>query len=368
MYSILLRTKLHRPASPSTAIARPACLQRLQDGLTGKVTLVSAPAGFGKITVVSLWFEAVEAQAAAALRISWLALEEADNHLLRFVHYLVAAIEDKYPQSCAAVTALLHPDEQATTEILADVLADALTQLPGRLILALDDLHLVEDAAIYAFLTRLIQHMANQLHLVLITRVDPPLPLNRWRAQGHLNELRLHDLCFNLAETTTFLHANLDQRPTDAMVATLYERTEGWVVGLRLVVLALRGQTEYAEFAANIASASSRYILDYLVDDVLDQQTPSVQKFLICTAILTRFSAGLCAAVAEMDDASAQRHINDVARANLFLIELTSPDHWYRYHHQFQDMLLSRLHERYSSQAIATLHRQAATWLAAGEK
>lgn len=370
MHSVLLQAKFHRPSAPVAVVERPTLLRRMEEGLHGKVTLVSAPAGFGKSTVVSLWLDKLSNQTAVsdpacALRIGWLSLEEADNQLPRFVRYLIAIVEAQYPQSCATASALLNAKDLPTIEVLADVLGNALTQLPARLMLVLDDLHLVDDAGVYAFLTRLIQRTTNRLHLVLITRVDPPLPLSRWRAQGQLNELRLNDLGFTLAETTSFLGKNLERVPDVDLIALLHQRTEGWVVGLRLAALALRDQRDYAAFVANMKATSTRYIIDYLVDDVLEQQPAGVQQFLTSTAILTRFCAGLCAALLEIDELAAQQTIDEMARANLFLIELSTPANWYRYHHQFQSMLLSRLYERYDSQAIELMHRQAAGWLAA---
>ena len=240
MDSILVRAKLQRPTSSLHTIPRPHLLQRLHSGIHGKVTLVSAPAGFGKSTIVSAWLDQL-ADGSPPHKVSWLGLEEADNHLPRFVRYLIAAIEEAYPQSCTTVLSLLYDDNDTTLEALTDVLVNDLMRLRGRLVLVLDDLHLVNDDAIYAFLSRLIQLIPKQLHLVLITRVDPPLPLNRWRAQGQLNELRIHDLSFTLEETTTFLCENLENRHSAATVAALHELTEGWVVGLRLIALALRG-------------------------------------------------------------------------------------------------------------------------------
>lgn len=369
MHSILVRARLHRPPFSSSFLQRPDLIQRLYDGLNAKVTLISAPAGFGKSTLISSWLDQIEASSTdpdrgASLRVSWLSLEESDNQLPRFVRYLVAAIEEAYPQSCEQVIALLFDKTPSTIEALTDLLANTLTLLPGQLVLVLDDLHTIHDEAIYTFLTRLIQHTSQRLHLVFITRLDPPLPLSRWRAQGLLNELRLRDLSFTLEETTEFLRRNLEYIPTAEIVSTLHEGTEGWVVGLRLVALALRGVTEYSTLVSGFESNSNRYVIDYLMDDVLEQQSPSLQQFLICTAILPRFSPALCAAILEISEGVAQQHINYVARANLFLIELSTPVQWYRYHHQFQTMLLSRLHERYDPQAIAQMHRQAADWLA----
>lgn len=361
-----IRAKLHRPISGDITVPRPHLLHRLDNGLAGKITLVSAPAGFGKSTIICQWLEHLDAHAGTSRspKTCWLSLDETDNQLPRFVSYLILAIEEQYPRSCATVTELLHGKESPVIEVLADVLANVLTLLPQQLIVILDDLHTIDNPAIYAFLTRLIQHTTNRLHLVLITRVDPPLSLNIWRAQGQLNELRLHELAFTLAETPHLLSKQLDQMPSATMIAMLHERTEGWAVGLRLAALALHGQTDYNEFAINMKAASSRYIVDYLVDNVLDQQSAEMQRFLFITAILARFSAGLCAAVMEITEATAQQYINDIARANLFLIDLSTPAYSYRYHHQFQNMLLSRLHERYEQQAIVQLHRQAAEWLA----
>ncbi len=370
MVFIPLRAKLYRPPIVSTVMPRPRLLQHLQRGLTGKVTLVSAPAGFGKSTLVSAWLDQLTAPppdptASPAYMASWLSLDESDNQLPRFVHYVVAAIEECVPQSCRTVAELLQDKPEGTVEALADTLVVALNRLSTPLVLVLDDLHLVNATAVFAFLARLVRHAPPQFHLVVITRVDPPLPLNRWRARGDLNELRLHDLCFDLTETTAFLRMSLAEPMAPDLIAQLHHLTEGWVVGLRMAVLAMRDERDYAAFVTGFAANSNRYIIDYLMDDVLDQQPPSVQQFLICTSILTRFCAALCASVVEVDEATAQQHISHIEHANLFLIELTFPVQWYRYHHQFQSMLLSRLHERYEPQAIAALHRLAAAWLAA---
>lgn len=367
MHSILIRSKLHRPSLAFGTVPRPNLIQHLHKGLNARITLVSAPAGFGKSTIIGTWLDYIEAlpQQSLEIRSSWLSLEEGDNQLLRFMRYFVGAIEEKYPQSCDSVVSLIYDKPPATIEALTDVLTDAISQLPGRLVLVLDDLHLIKDEAIYAFLTRLIQYTYRNLHLVLITRVDPPLPLSRWRAQGQLSELRLHDLSFTIEETTAFFDSQLDHLPTEQMIEILHERTEGWVVGLRLVAMALQGSSDYSALIVGFQANSNRYIIDYLMDDVLDQQSPSLQQFLISTSILNRFSPSLCAAVAEISETVAQQHINFLARANLFLINLSSPTQWYRYHHQFQSMLLSRLHERYDEASIMMLHRQAAAWLAA---
>ena len=369
MYHISLRTKLHRPALGLSVIPRPHLIERLNDGIDGKITLVSAPAGYGKSTLVSQWLDGLaesplEATSEDPCMVSWLSLEEEDNSLPRFLSSVVDAVEANCPETCETVRSILRNQSQPSVEVLTDALIESLAALPGSLVLVLDDLHFVDDAAIFFFITRLVQYGPSTFHLVLITRVDPPLPLNRWRAMGQLLEIRLHDLSFSIGETNAFFKRQLVTLPDEALVSMLHQRLEGWPVGIRLAALALRGQTNYGEFASHFESAGNRYIGDYLVDEVLDLQPAAIQHFLIVTAILDRFCAGLCAVVAEIDEASAQHHIDFLARANLFVIELSSPAFWYRYHHQFQSMLLSRLHERTDEESIAALNYLAADWLA----
>ena len=373
MVTTPLRTKLQRPKLGPTGIQRPHLLRRLDEGLAGKVTLISAPAGFGKSTLVSSWLGHLDALPAATPaplfhRTGWLSIGEEDDEFPRFLLYLVSAIEASFPHCCAGVIELVQGSPSPAIEMLTDVLVQHLAELADPLVLVLDDLHLVTNEAIYSFLGRLVQYAPPQIHLVLVSRVDPPLPLNYWRAQGYLNELRLHDLSFTLAETTAFLSRNLDHKPDPALIEVLHRRTEGWAVGLRLALIALRSTADYAEFASHFDATNTRYIADYLIDEVLDHQSPPLKEFLICTAILNRFCAGLCAAVLEIDEAAAQQHVGHLERENLFLIALSPSPLWYRYHHQFQGMLLSRLHMRYGPETIATLHRRAAAWLSARDQ
>lgn len=298
------------------------------------------------------------------VRASWLTLDESDNQLARFLRYLVAAVEDSYPQSCLAVSALLQENADPAIEDMADVLTNCLIHLPGRLVLVLDDVHVIDDPAIHAVLGRVVQFAPPSFHLVLSARIDPPLPINRWRAQGQLNELRQAEMCFTLEEATAFLEKSLASPPTAEAVAALHKYTEGWPVGLRLAALALRGHADPAAFLKEIAAQSHRYAVDYLRDDVLHQQSDALQEFLVCTSILKRFCTALCAAVLQIDEATAQQHLQYIEHANLFLVDLSTPALWYRYHHQFQSMLLSKLNERYDQRGIATLYRRAAVWLA----
>lgn len=369
MATPLLRTKFQRTTLGNTIMVRPHLLQRLDKGLTAKVSLITAPAGFGKSTIVSSWIDHISSSPASPMNgrrhTSWLNLDEEDGQLTRFMLYLIAAIEACYPDCCKGISQFVQERPAPDVETLATVLINSLSRQEDSLVLVLDDLHLVDDSAIFAFLARLIEYAPPQIHLVLISRVDPPLPLNRWRAAGYLNELRLRDLSFSLQETTVFLSKNLDNTPPAALIETMHERTEGWVVGNWLALLALRGQTDYAKFASHFRTNTNRYTVDYLVDEVLNHQPLATQKFLVSTAILNRFCAGLCAAILEVDEENALAQLQHLRQANLFLIELSTPAFWYRYHHQFQEMLLSRLHMRHDRESITAMHRRAATWLIA---
>jgi LuxR family maltose regulon positive regulatory protein len=239
-----------------------------------------------------------------------LALDQTDTQLPRFLRYLVAAIEENFPHTCMAVSVLLHENPDPTIEVLADALTNSLAQLFGRLVLILDDLHFIDNTAIYALLARVVQYAPPTFHLVLSTRVDPPLPLNRWRAQGWLNELRMQELSFTVAEAASFLEKSLASPLSAEAVAALHRYTEGWPVGMRLAALALRGHADPALFLTDVAANSDRYVIDYLRDDVLEQQPAAIQQFLICTAVLQRFCPALCAAVLQIKEAVAQQQLD----------------------------------------------------------
>jgi len=366
MQATPLHTKLHRPAPTPGVIARPRLLHQINDGLACKVTLVSAGAGFGKSTLLSAWLDQLLEPPHDAINASWLTLDPSDDQLSRFLRGFVAAIEERFPQSCAAVNTLLQENPAPTLETLADVFVNVLESLASRFVLVLDDYHVIEDKAIHAVLARLVQFAPSSFHLVLGTRVDPyHLPLNRWRARGWLTEVRQQDLCFTTVEAAAFLTNVLPRPVSHETVTALHTYTEGWPVGLRLAALAMRGHANSAAYLADIAANRDRYVMDYLRDDVLDQQPEDVQTFLLGTSILKRFCPALCATVLQIEEARAEQLLAYVERANLFLVDLSAPSLWYRYHHQFQSMLQSKLYSSWEPPAIAGLYRRAAVWLAA---
>ncbi len=362
-----LRAKLHIPFPTTKIVDRKRLIELLDQGLSAKITLISAPAGFGKSTLAATWLrhlsETTSDTGRPQLFGCWLSLDPEDNRLPSFIFYMISAIEECVPGCCGDTMALLEEKPFPAIETLADILLNSLTRLRSPIVLVLDDLHTITDEAIYVFLERLIHFAPPTFHLVLITRVDPPLPLNRWRARGQMNEVRLHDLSFNSEETGVFLDSNLDGKPGAELVEILQQRTEGWAVGMWLAVLALKNVDSHGEFSEHIKETRSRYIADYLVDEVLNQQTDQIQEFLLHTAVLNLFCPELCAAVADIERSQAQQAIDHLSRANLFLIELSTPPSWYRYHHLFRDMLMSRLHMRHDRPDVERLHRRAAEWL-----
>ncbi len=324
----VLRTKLNVPKLALDVMPRPHLLAQLDAGLDGKLTLVAAPAGFGKTSLIVMWLRALtgrSAQAAGGVQACWLALDAGDNDLLHFLHYLIAAIRTCYPDACADIEALLGAPQPPTLENLADTLTNELAGLPERLVIVLDDLHQVDNPVIHVLLTRFIDFIPPQVHCVLISRMDPPMPLARWRARGQLQEVRLHDLSFSFDETTDYLQQNLVE-PSHELIKAFYQQTEGWAVGLRLAALSLRTPSNATNILTNLATNQNRYTLDFLMDEVLDSQPPAIQRFMLCTSLLERFCADLCAAVIdEMTEDMANINLNYIHNANLFLVDLGTP-------------------------------------------
>ncbi|MBN1137279.1 MAG: AAA family ATPase [Anaerolineae bacterium] len=376
MSSRLLATKLYVPPIRPEMVSRPRLIERLKAGLHCKLTLVSAPAGFGKTTLLS------ECAIRCGWPAAWLSLDKGDNDPGRFWAYFVAALQTipELHATGAGETALaqLRPAGLATGGSGASAAAPvsletALTSLvndiaatgPSPFILILDDLHLVAERQIHDGLVFLLEHLPPQLHLAISSRADPPWPLARLRARGDVAELRAQDLRFTSEEAAAFLNKvmHLDLSPED--IAALDARTEGWIAGLQMVAISMQGRKR-THGAAGLSSfikaitGSHRFILDYLVEEVLEQQPPDLQAFLLKTSVLDRLTAPLCDAVAGIDDSQAV--LVRLEQANLFLMPLDDDRRWYRYHHLFADLLHARLEQHSTPQEIASLHRRAGDW------
>ncbi len=359
---MLLTTKLAIPQQHAHLVARARLFSLLDAGRRQKLMLVSAPAGFGKTTLITEWIRRIHAEIGDTKpRFAWLTLDEHDNDPIRFLTYLIAALQKQEPTLGAAALPLLQAAQQPPLESILTLIINELSQLTTPLWLVLDDYHLITTPAIHQLLTFCLDNLPPAFHLVITTRADPPLPLARWRVRRDLVEIRARDLRFTEAEATEFLHAELAGALSPANISALTQRTEGWIAGLQLAALSLAERTDLDNFIEAF-TGSHAYIVDYLVEEVLQRQAPEVEQFLLQTSILTRLNGALCDAVTGRND--SQTLLGVLERANLFLAPLDSERCWYRYHYLFADVLRRRLQQTQSVD-IAQLHRQASLWFCA---
>jgi LuxR family maltose regulon positive regulatory protein len=367
--SSLLTTKLYIPAPRPNWVPRPRLTARMEKGAAGPLTLVSAPAGFGKSTLLSEWIHG----GGLGRAVAWVSLDEGDDDPLRFLGYVVTALGKVRPGLGEdALTLLRHlqsPSAERLGSILESVLEPVLTGLLNEihaageeLVLVLDDYHAVDSPAVHQAVQFLLDRLPPCLHLVLSTRVDPPLHLSRLRARGQLCELRARDLRFTSQEAADFLNQAMGLALSTADVEALEERTEGWAVGLQMAALSLAGRRDVEEFIAQF-TGSHRFVLDYLTDEVLSRQPEPVREFLLRTSILNRLSAPLCDAVT--GETGGRAILETLDAANLFLIPLDDTRTWYRYHHLFGTLLRHQLERQAGAAGVAALHERAGDWYAA---
>jgi LuxR family transcriptional regulator, maltose regulon positive regulatory protein len=359
---VLLVTKLAMPPVRSDLVARPRLVNQLSLGIQRPLTLIAAPAGFGKTTLLSSWLEH------ASLRSAWLSLEQADDDLTRFWSYVFAALSRVHQGREASALALLQgsaPQQLPPIETVLTVWINGLAALPHEVALILDDYHVITAPSIHRSITYLVEHLPPRLHLVIATRADPPLPLARLRSRGHLTEIRSADLRFTPLETSAFLLRTLGLPLSGEDIAALEARTEGWIAGLQLAGLSMRGRQDIPAFLQAF-TGSQRYIIDYLVEEVLARQPEPIQTFLLQTSILERLEGSLCEAVLGVMrepgvDASGQAMLEQVEKANLFLVPLDDERRWYRYHQLFAEALRHRLQGKQPA-LVPELHRRASVW------
>ena len=349
---VLVATKFHVPRAGF--VPRPQLLARLAQGIGYGLTVVCTPAGFGKTTVLGDWARRSRTPAA------WLSLDAGDNDPARFWRYVAEALERVRPGVGAPVAALLRGPQQPPLEAVPTAIINELTSVTGggQVALILDDYHLIKAQPVHDSVTFLLDRLPPGLRLVLSSRADPPLPLARLRARGQLHELRAADLRFTVAETAAFLREVTGLDLPTASVAALQDRTEGWAAGVQLAALSLRGHSDPDGFVATFVG-SHRYVLDYLTEEVLAGQPEQVLRFLMQTSVLDRLCAPLCDAVTGQTDGQAL--LEELDRANLFVVPLDEVRQWWRYHHLFADLLRARL-EREQPAALLRLHRTAGAW------
>jgi LuxR family maltose regulon positive regulatory protein len=364
MATSLLTTKLYIPRIRRNLVPRPRLIEQLNDGLQRKLTLIAAPAGYGKTTLVGEWVQAM-GSAAPATGIAWLSLDEGDNDPTRFLSYSVAALRTIDPNIAKGALSALRsaqppPAEAVLTSLINDIAAN-----PTRIIPVLDDYYLIGSSPVDEALTFLVDHLPPQIHLVIATRDDPPLPLARLRTRGQMTELRAVDPRFTLSEAAQFLNQVMGLNLSTEDVAALEARTEGWIAGLQLATISMRGHKDATSFVKSF-TGSHRFVLDYLIEEVLEQQPQDVQTFLLQTAVLDRLTGSLCDALTGQDDGQAT--LESLEQANLFIVPLDNERRWYRYHQLFADLLRRRLRQSTTSSTgneqrdVAELHIRASEW------
>src|SRR6266851_4372984 len=352
MASLLLETKIYLPKVRRGLVPRPRLGERLNRGAELKLTLVSAPAGFGKTTLLAAWLDFFKHSAA------WVSLDQSDNHAASFWSYVIAALQTVEPGVGASAISLVQLPQPPAIETVLATLLNELSAISKDVVLVLDDYHLIDAGDIHDGMVFLLDHLPPRLHLVIASRADPALPLARLRARGELVEIRAVDLRFTLDEAATYLKDMMGLDVTPGDVAALEGRTEGWIAALQLAALSMQGRDDVAGFIADFAG-DDRYIVDYLVEEVLQRQPESVRSFLQQTSILERLSGPLCDAVTGQD--SGRNMLEALERANLFVVPLDNRRHWYRYHHLFADVLHARLlHEQ--PDRVPDLHLRASAW------
>lgn len=348
----IIATKISVPPLRAGLVARPRLLRLLDESAAHRLALVAAPAGFGKSTLVGVWLRA-RGQPTA-----WMSIDRNDNDPVRFLTYLVRALQPQVADVGASVLAALGAPQPAEVRAHVGQLINELSAAPGPLTLVLDDWHLIDDDQVTLALQTLVEYQPPQLSLVVITREDPALPLARLRSRGQLGEVRAADLRFTVAEAAELLRQNTGLPLTDAEVAALEHRTEGWIAGLHLAALAMRDTADPAAFIEAFAG-SHRYILDYLVEDVFSRQSVAIQDFLLDTSWLERMSGDLCDAALGRTDSAA--FLEQVEAAGLFLKPLDDAHQWFRYHRLFAEALQARQRRLHPHRA-ADIHRRAAGW------
>ena len=368
MSTPILSTKLFIPPPRSKVVLRPRLIECLNEGMHRKLTLISASAGSGKTTLVSEWLAGCSQPAA------WLSLEEGDNDPVRFLTYLYAALQTIAENIGEGVFALLQSPQPPPIESMITALLNEITAIPEHFVLVLDDYHVIDAKPIDNAIASLLERMPPQMHLVIATRVDPSLPLAQLRVRDQLTEVRATDLRFTSAEAAEFLGQVMGLNLSSENIALLESRTEGWIAGLQLAALSMKGHKDPASFIQSF-TGSHHYVVDYLVEEVLQRQSGSVQTFLLRTSILERLCGPLCDAVLRRSasehfthSASGQEILEYLEHANLFIVPLDNERRWYRYHHLFSDLLRNRLHQSITSnigddeRVVAELHIRASIW------
>ncbi len=362
--SLIIQTKLNRPHAPGDLVPRPELIERLDRGRQRPLTLVTAPAGYGKSTLLGHWLDTMPGQPSA-----WLSLDKNDDNLVSFLTYFVAAIQTMFPRIGQETAALLSLTEDTPQRVLLATLINELNTIEEAFILVIDDYHTIHTADTQRFMVEMVTYVPDRMHLALASRRDPHLPLVQFRAKDQVTEIRAHDLRFTMAEANAFLRRNWGEAFNKAAAKNIYERSEGWATGLRLAVLSL-GRFGDLDSLEELLQASDRFVVDYLMTETLSNQRDAIQEWLLKTAVLERFCPSLCEAVCSsmdedgrdtLDGRSFIKHLTD---NNLFVIPLDAHGTWFRFHHLFGQFLREETRRRYPAEEVIEFQQRAAQWLA----
>lgn len=358
MTTAILTTKFYIPPTRPELISRQRLIEKIQAGLHRKLTLISAPAGFGKTTLVTEWAARFATDKA---QIAWLSLDQSDNDPARFLTYFISGLKqiEGMPDDFGETSlAMLNSPQLPPMDDMLVPLINEIAKHPTKIVFVLDDFHLIEQQPVHDALIFLFENQPQNLHLVMTTRVDPPLPLPRLRSRCQLTELRAADLRFTLTETAEFLNRAMGLQLSEGEISALESRTEGWIVGLQMAALSMQGSEDHASFVQSF-TGSHHLVLDYLIEEVLQRQPEQIRSFLLQTSLLDRLSGDLCQFVTGYENSGEILH--SLSRGSLFVVPLDDQRQWYRYHHLFADVLQSRLIEQQPDQ-VAVLHRRASEW------
>ena len=357
---MLILTKLQRPSVAEDFLVRSRLTERLEQSRSRKLTLISAPAGYGKSSLVSAWLEST---ADASV---WLSIDKNDTDLTLFLSYLVTGIRAYFPEGCPSSFEILQAAKPPPFDVVAASLINDLAELATPLIIVFDDYQYIVGSDSARLITTLVQYAPHQINVVIVTRHDPNMALARLRAKHEMLEVRRDDLRFTQSEVAAFLATYLDRPLTEKTIRLFSEKTEGWAVGLRLAALSLRSSKDSAEFVEHFDSAQLESVLEYLMSEVFSHTTPALREFLLKTSICNRFSPQLCDELLEFSDPAidAESIIDSLVRANLFIISIDDSHQWWRFHHLFQDLLQNQVQKRYTTQEINELHKRVSDWFA----
>ncbi len=351
----LLKTKLHIPHRRPDMVPRSLLIKQLNERFQRKLTLITAPAGYGKTKLASEWIHGLQSEDTSSIRITWLSLDEADSEPIRFLSYVIAALQQVAPEIGVGALSFFEMVPSPSINTVLNELINDIAGLDHPIMLVLDDYHVISHLEIHEALRYLVEHQPHQMHLVITSREDPPLPLPRLRARGEMAEIRMHDLRFSLDEATQFFSLAMKLDLESQVISLLEARTEGWIAGLQLAGIVLKNLPDHQAFMDTF-SGSHRYVLDYLAHEVLQSQAEEVRHFLVQTAILKQFNTDICQALT--GNPNSQFILEQLEQTNMFIVPLDHERVWYRYHQLFADSLLTELSQAEASE----LYKKASAW------